>query len=40
LPNLYDYIFYSGYFKGKQQKDALKEAIEWWDKYLVNIESQ
>ena len=40
LPTLYHYTINSGYYKGKQQKDVLNEAIEWWDKYLANIETQ
>lgn len=40
LPTLYHYTITSGHYKGKEQKDVLNEAIEWWDKYLENIETQ
>jgi len=40
LPTLYHYTINSGYYKGKEQKDVLSEAIEWWEEYLKNIETQ
>ena len=40
LSTLYHYRINSGYYKGKNQKDVLNEAIIWWDKYLTNIETQ
>ena len=38
LPTLYHYTINSGYYKGREQKDILLEAIQWCDSYLKNIE--
>ena len=40
LPTLYHYTINSGYYIGREQKDILLEAIQWWDDYLKNIESK
>lgn len=40
LHSLYHYTINSGVYKGRDQRDVLKEAIEWWQKYLDVIDRQ
>lgn len=40
LPTLYYYTISSGPYKGRDQRELVKEAIEWWEKYLDNIDRQ
>lgn len=40
VPTIYHYTINSGPYKGKEQKEVLNEAIEWWDKHLTDIEKQ
>jgi hypothetical protein len=35
----YNYPITSGYFKGREQRGIIKEAIEWWQSYLDSIDS-
>lgn len=37
-PTLYDFVMNDGTFKGKDQRDVVSEAIDWWDDYLSAIE--
>jgi len=36
---IYHYKINSGYYQGREQKEVLNEAIDWWDQYLTNIET-
>ena len=38
-PTLYHYPINSGPFNGRDQKEVLEEAIQWWDNYLTTIET-
>ncbi len=40
LPTLYHYTISSGPYKGRDQRELVKEAIDWWEKYLDNIDRQ
>ncbi|WP_020161261.1 hypothetical protein [Methylobacter marinus] len=37
-PTLFHYKMTSGPYKGRDQRDVLNEAIDWWDAYLSNLE--
>ena len=32
------YTINDGYYKGYDQRDLLKEAIEWWEAYIDRID--
>ncbi len=36
----YDYKITDGPFKGKDQRDIVKEAIEWWENQLSLIDTR
>jgi len=38
VPTQYDYVIHSGAYKGTQQAEVIREAIDWWDVYLTKIE--
>lgn len=38
LPTLFDYKMNSGPYKGQDQREVLRSAIEWWDTYLAGVE--
>lgn len=38
LPTLYHYTVNSGPYEGRDQREVLQEAIDWWDAYLGRIE--
>jgi hypothetical protein len=40
LPPIYHYVINDGQFKGRDQRDVLREAIEWWRSYLDAIDRQ
>lgn len=35
----YQYRINAGPFNGRDQRDVLKEAIEWWESYLSDIDN-
>jgi hypothetical protein len=37
--NLYHYVINEGPYQGRDQRDVLREAIDWWDAYLTEIEA-
>jgi len=39
LPTVYHYVINDGPFKGRDQRQVLQEAIEWWRAYLDAIDS-
>jgi len=36
----YHYVINAGPFKGRDQREVLQEAINWWDNYLNNIDKR
>jgi hypothetical protein len=38
LPPTYNYKMNSGPFAGQDPRDLVKDAIEWWEKQLDDIE--
>ena len=40
LPTLYHYTINSGPFAGRDQREVLHEAIEWWQKFLDRIDTE
>ena len=38
LPTLFHYAMTSGPYMGLDQRDFLKEALDWWDAYLLDLE--
>ncbi len=40
LPPIYHYVINDGQFKDRDQRDVLREAIEWWRSYLDEIDRQ
>ena len=37
-PHDYHYLINSGPFKGRDQREVLKEAVNWWESYLDGID--
>lgn len=37
-PTLFDYAMRSGPFAGRDQREVLKQAIEWWESYLEAVD--
>jgi hypothetical protein len=37
-PHDYHYLINAGHFKGHDQREVLREAVNWWDSYLDNID--
>jgi hypothetical protein len=38
LPTLYHYTINEGPYKGRDQRELLQEAIDWWEEYLDRID--
>ena len=38
-PADFDYVINTGPFKGRQQREVVAEAIEWWENYLDAIDA-
>jgi len=36
----HNYLITKGPYRGKDQREVLKEAIEWWESYLTKIENE
>ena len=39
-PNLYEYVTGPGPFEGRDQRDVVSEAIDFWDGYLKKVERE
>jgi hypothetical protein len=40
LPPVYSYLMIDGPFKGDDQRDVLRRAIQWWRDYLDAIDAE
>jgi hypothetical protein len=38
LPTLYHYTINEGPYKGRDQRELIQEAIDWWEEYLDRID--